>query len=93
MKTSSVAVAAKHSEPDYNSTKVNVNTPKQVPVVMDQDDTPEPQQETPRKQKGILNYFARGVTSVVKAALTPSKRQSTQSEIDVDTFSQPNEAA
>ena len=83
------SVEAKQSEPDYNASEVEVTTPKQVPVVLDQDDTPEPKHETPRKQKGILNYFAKtvteGVTSVVKAALTPNKHHSVQSDIEVNT--------
>ena len=86
------AAAAKHSELDYDATEVNAKTPKQVPVVMDQEDTPESKQETPRKQKGLLNYFTRGVTSVMKAALTPGKHNSAQSEFDADTSFQ-NEAS
>ena len=93
-------VAAKQSELDHNAPEVEVKTPKQVPVVLDQEGTPEPQQQTPRKPKGILNYFAKtvagGVSSVVKADLTPSKQNSVQSEIDVNASLQrysSNEAA
>jgi cell division control protein 6 len=100
MKTPSVA--AKHSEPDHIASAVGVKTPKHVPVVMDQEDTPEPQQKTPPKQKSnrILNYFAKtvaeGVSSVMKAAMTPINHHSVQSDVDMNTSSQrhdSNEAA
>jgi len=89
MKTSSVA--AKQSEPDHIASEVDIKTPKHVPVVMDQEDTPEQQQKTPPKQKGIMNYFAKtvaeGVSSVIKAALTPSNHHSVQNEVDMNASS------
>ena len=95
MKTPSVA--EKQSEPEHNASEVDVKTPKQVSVVLDQEDTPpEPQQQTPKQNKGILNYFAKtvagGVSSVMKAAMTPS----VQRKVDMDASLQPhdsNEAA
>ena len=73
---------------------MSVETPKQapVPVVLDQEDTPEPKETPPpKKNPGILKFLSKtvttvadGVSSVVKGARTHSVDQLTQNDVQKD---------